>query len=41
MLVTLVTKLLGTAGAADDRDDGPAEVVPDKHIRDVGPPELH
>jgi hypothetical protein len=29
----LVTKLLGAGGAAEDRDEGPAEVAPDKHTR--------
>ena len=33
MLVTLVTKLLGGGGAADDRDDGPAEVAPIKQVK--------
>jgi hypothetical protein len=32
MLVTLVMKLLPAGGAAEDREDGPAEVAPDKHI---------
>jgi hypothetical protein len=31
----LVTKLLGAGGAAEDRDDGPAEVAPDKHTRTI------
>jgi hypothetical protein len=30
MLVMLVTKLLGAGGAAEERDDGPAEVTPDR-----------
>jgi hypothetical protein len=33
MLVTLVTKLLGARGAAEDLEDGPVDVVPNKQIR--------
>jgi len=33
MLVTLVTKLLGARGAAEDREDGPVDVAPNKQIR--------
>lgn len=32
MLVTLVTKLLGARGAAEDREDGPVDVAPNKQI---------
>jgi hypothetical protein len=35
ILVMLVTKLLGAGGAAEDRDDGSADVAPDKHMRIV------
>jgi hypothetical protein len=41
MLVMLVTKLLGAGGAAEDRDDGPAEVAPDKHTKIIPRALLH
>jgi hypothetical protein len=41
MLVMLVTKLLGAGGAAEDRDDGPAEVAPDKHTTIIPRALLH
>jgi hypothetical protein len=33
MLVTLVTKLLGARGAAEDREDGPVDIAPNQQIR--------
>jgi hypothetical protein len=42
MLVTLVTKLLGARGAAEDREDGPVDVAPNKQIKNyvACPPEM-